>query len=345
MGYISSKVKTVDELRGLCRKICLLVCSVIVLVGINVSDAQAAPGLNMTECTLFVGDGATLRVSGYKGMIKWKSSKETVAFVGDGSVHAKKAGKAVITAKCGKRTLKCRVTVLKPKKYSKKGNTLELDNGGIPTNVYVGDMYDFVHDDNGSHYIERRDEYIYDENGTQIKVWRTYANDVYNPSGQFELITWSSSDESVAHVTQEGLVFFNKPGYVVITAKTASRQAKVGFNVGSTLPTIAERKEMVDLVVKTLKKAGAKKVITGVADEKGEWTDFEQSVYAQIYGGRHLSKDDYLSYYSGCGAIVDMWQTFDEHDDLWKQFSGEKVVVYIGHAYSTGGVTMQIRYL
>ncbi len=62
--------------------------------------------------TLSVGKTAKLKVKNYKGTVKWSSNKKKTATVSKkGVVTAKKKGTAVITAKAGKKKLKCKVTV------------------------------------------------------------------------------------------------------------------------------------------------------------------------------------------------------------------------------------------
>lgn len=76
--------------------------------------AQAASRLklNRTDAALTVGDTLRLKVKGTKKRAKWSSSNKCVAKVNKkGLVTALEPGEAVITAKVGKKKLKCRVTV------------------------------------------------------------------------------------------------------------------------------------------------------------------------------------------------------------------------------------------
>ena len=76
--------------------------------------------LNKTKATLYVGKKLTLKVKNTKKKVKWSSSKKAVASVTKkGVVKAKKKGKTVITAKIGKKKLKCKITV-KQKVVKKK---------------------------------------------------------------------------------------------------------------------------------------------------------------------------------------------------------------------------------
>ena len=87
------------------------------------AEGQAAKKkmkLNKTKATLYVGKKLTLKVKNTKKKVKWSSSKKAVASVTKkGVVKAKKKGKTVITAKIGKKKLKCKITV-KQKVVKKK---------------------------------------------------------------------------------------------------------------------------------------------------------------------------------------------------------------------------------
>lgn len=78
------------------------------------AEASAA-GISRRSKTLLKGQSFTLRVKGSSKKVKWSSSKRSVAQVNSaGVVKARKAGKAVITAKVGKKKYKCTVTVRQP---------------------------------------------------------------------------------------------------------------------------------------------------------------------------------------------------------------------------------------
>ena len=88
-------------------------------------NAATKPKLSKTKITMTVGQSKKLKVKGISKKrakrIKWKSSKKKVVTVTKtGKLKARKAGKAVITAKVGKKKLKCKVTVKKKRKKSTK---------------------------------------------------------------------------------------------------------------------------------------------------------------------------------------------------------------------------------
>jgi hypothetical protein len=77
------------------------------------AGAKKKPRLSRTKATIRVGGRIKLRVKNASGKkVKWSSTKKKVATVTSrGVVKGKKAGKAVIRAKVGRKTLKCRLTV------------------------------------------------------------------------------------------------------------------------------------------------------------------------------------------------------------------------------------------
>lgn len=98
------------------------------------------PELSSEDITLEEGKTKTLKVNGTSSKVKWSSSNKSIATVSSkGVVKAKKAGKATITAKCGGRSLKCKVTVKKKpvsynviakkmKTFAKKNKNYKFEN-------------------------------------------------------------------------------------------------------------------------------------------------------------------------------------------------------------------------
>lgn len=80
-------------------------------------EAKKVPKISRASVTLTITKKKTkpvcrLKVKNASGKIKWKSSNKKVATVNkSGKITAKKKGRATITAKTGKKTLRCRVTV------------------------------------------------------------------------------------------------------------------------------------------------------------------------------------------------------------------------------------------
>ncbi len=72
------------------------------------------PTLKYTSATLYVGDQVTNIAYHSSGKVKWSSSNKRVATVNSkGVIKAKKAGTCWIKAKIGKKTLKCKVKVVR----------------------------------------------------------------------------------------------------------------------------------------------------------------------------------------------------------------------------------------
>lgn len=108
------------------RKSALLCLITLLALFVCVGEVQAAQvKLNKSKVTMYVGKTVTLKVTGSKQKVTWKSSKKKVATVNaKGKVTAKKAGTTVISAKIQKKTYKCKITVKNPC-LNKKSVTLQ----------------------------------------------------------------------------------------------------------------------------------------------------------------------------------------------------------------------------
>ncbi len=95
------------------RSLVLLTFTLTLLLALAIpAGAASKVRLNASKKTLCVGRTLTLRVKGTSRKVTWKSSRTSVAKVSSkGKVTAKKAGKATITAKVGRKKLKCVITV------------------------------------------------------------------------------------------------------------------------------------------------------------------------------------------------------------------------------------------
>ena len=100
----------------------MMIFSVFTATQVN---AATKPKLSKTKITMTVGQSKKLKVKGISKKrakrIKWKSSKKKVVTVTKtGKLKARKAGKATITAKVGKKKLKCKVVVKRKRKKARK---------------------------------------------------------------------------------------------------------------------------------------------------------------------------------------------------------------------------------
>lgn len=101
-----------------------LLCSLVVftlLFSVNPVQAKAKLQLNKTYITISKKSTFTLKVSGTKKKTRWYSSKKSIASVNkNGKVYAKKSGTAYITAKVGKKKMKCKISVRSAKSIKNK---------------------------------------------------------------------------------------------------------------------------------------------------------------------------------------------------------------------------------
>ena len=122
-------------------KLSIMTLMMILAVGMmSEAEVEAAPKLNKKKVTIAVGKTYTLKTSGTNRKATWKTNKKSVARISKKKrnqvrITAVKAGKAVVSAKIGKKTYKCTVTVVNPK-ISKK--TLNLTTGQSSTLKVTG---------------------------------------------------------------------------------------------------------------------------------------------------------------------------------------------------------------
>ena len=100
-----------------------MLLAVGILLTLGYTKTSAKVKLNKTKVTIHVGESYKLKVKGTKKKVTWKSSKKSVVTVNKkGIIKGKKAGKSTITAKVGKKKLKCKVTVIVKANNPKKNN-------------------------------------------------------------------------------------------------------------------------------------------------------------------------------------------------------------------------------
>ena len=94
----------------------LSLAMVFSMAGISGFNVSAAAKLNKKKITISVGQTVKLKVKKNSKKVKWKSSNKKIVTVSKkGKIKGKKAGKATVTAKIGKKKLKCKVTVVAKK--------------------------------------------------------------------------------------------------------------------------------------------------------------------------------------------------------------------------------------
>lgn len=170
-----------------------------------VPTPAASISLNKTEATLIPDETVELNVTilpetTTDKTVSWTSSNESVAVVdANGIVTAKSVGTATITATCGTVSATCAITV---KPVLATGITLDITD----KNVFDGEDFKLT-------------ATVTPENTTD------------------KTVIWSSSDEDVVTVDQEGNVHASGVGTATITATCGSVNATCAVTVKPLLPT------------------------------------------------------------------------------------------------------------
>ena len=165
----------------------LLVLTLLAGMVILPAGASAAK-LNKKKLTMVTGATFELKLSGTTGSVKWTSSNKKIASVSKaGLVKASKPGTCTITAKSGKKTFTCKVTV-------KQGVTkIKLNK----TNLKLKEGKEFA-----------------------LKATVTPDN------AANKKITWSSDNKNVATVNSKGVIKAVGSGSAEITATAADGSGK-----------------------------------------------------------------------------------------------------------------------
>ena len=101
------------------NNVVIIVLIVAMILSLIPCQTVKAASISKKSLYLIKGQTYTLRVKGVRKKVKWKSTNKNVVKVySDGMVKARKTGTAVIKAKVGKKTFKCKVKVYK--RYSNK---------------------------------------------------------------------------------------------------------------------------------------------------------------------------------------------------------------------------------
>ena len=135
---------------------------------------------------------ATLLPFGAEATIAWSSSDSSVATVSSsGVVKGIADGTAIIRAKVGGKSADCKVTVIDP-------SLREVDVTGVTLNVGVLNL--------------------------EVNQMSTLTATVAPENATDKTVTWSTSDATVATVTQKGLVRAVAPGTAYITATSTNKK-------------------------------------------------------------------------------------------------------------------------
>lgn len=113
------------------KKISVILLAMIMALAMAVPVSAATVKINKTKVTICTGQTMQLKMVGTKAKPKWSSNSRNAIVNNAGKVTAKARGTATITAKIGKKSYRCLVTVEAPKISSAnislyKGKTAQL---------------------------------------------------------------------------------------------------------------------------------------------------------------------------------------------------------------------------
>ena len=281
-----------------------------------VNQEKPATAVTLGDSALTINNGDTTKLTlsvtpaDFTDAVTWKSSDETVATISDaGVVTAKGAGSTTIRISVGNVSTSCKVTVVQP-----------------VTRISLNKL---------SRSLEAQDVYT-----LKATVIPSDAND--------KTVTWSSSDETIATVSQEGVVTALKKGTAVITV-TANDGSNVSQSCTITVTNNCYKCESVEELesphnyenacsdVWTYTLQGAKQIAV-TFDEKTEVEEEFDYLYLYDSEGNEVGK------YTGTelagqtviitGDTVKVKLISDDGGNAWG-FKIAQVVEYCEHTYSS----------
>ena len=200
--------------------------------------------LNHTSLSLYVGDKATLTASikpddATDKDVTWSSSDESIATVVDGVVTAVAEGVATVTAEVSGIKAVCEVTVEVPVE------TITLDKTSLELNK-----------------------------GESETLTATVKPD----NATVKVVTWSSSDETVATVDDNGKVTGVAAGSATITAKAGGKTASCAVTV--TVPVESITLDKTSLTMKVGETATLKATVKpdDATDKTVTWSSADKSI-------------------------------------------------------------------
>lgn len=221
----------------------------------NNTDEQAAVRLNRSTLSLFIGDSVALTASGGDGTYTWNSSNNGIVTVKNGSVTAVGKGSATIAVSSNGKTASCPVTVQDYElslseayismfagesrnltavgapsgvsvSWSSSNSRVATVNGGRVSAVSSGSSTITAQFNQGGRSYSATCQVNVSETGitlSQYSISNLYVggtvslNASTSPTGQS--ISWSSSNSSVATVSNSGRVSAVGAGNATITAQ------------------------------------------------------------------------------------------------------------------------------
>lgn len=222
-------------------KALFVVVVMFAMMGSMVSEASAAyMHLNYNSVRLSGGLTAKLKVN-TKKKVKWSSSNKKVASVSSkGLVKGKKKGKCTITAKVGKKKMKCKVTIISNPTTEEEDIAALINNANWTSNEVPESQknYEIHIVGDPANNLLYYDEYYYSD-GT-YKGFAYHSNYLYivdKDTGAGTRLDDAdqviSSDSNVVEVSanDRGLIFANKPGTCTLTVIHAGKTMTINVSV------------------------------------------------------------------------------------------------------------------
>lgn len=166
------------------KKIVAVCLSIVILITCFPVQTEAAVRINKKRATIRVGRTLALKVRGAR-KVRWKSSNKKIAAVsGKGVVRGRKRGVVTITAKVGKKSYKCRVTVKSVTSGNKTGkNNTRKTPDPVPADDGVNVAGTRAPAPNtagvdvckGKHVMQRTDEFETEAYDTQGNIHLRYS--------------------------------------------------------------------------------------------------------------------------------------------------------------------------
>ena len=229
------------------KKIIPILLFLVLMMASTLSVSAASIKLNKTSVSIGVKQSTTLKVIGTNKKVKWSTSSKSIATVSStGKVEGKKVGTAIISAKVGKKTLKCKVTV-KPglnsktiivaksdyamlRLYGAKVKKFKSSNTKIATVSKTGKIVGkkkgkatiTVTDTKNRKYTCKVsvESPVLNKTSIKLKVGKTYNLKL---NGNTQTVKWSSSYKNIAAVNSKGKVTAKTKGQTTVSAKVGHK--------------------------------------------------------------------------------------------------------------------------
>lgn len=295
-------------------------------------DSQAAKiQMNKKKVTIKAGKKVTLKIKGTKKRAKWSSSKKSVATVSQkGVVKAKKAGKAVITAKIGKKKCTCKVTVKASNKTVGSAPTPKPPSNVTTTNQTPQTNVNSISTDQLAANVDIKVEKIL----SGVLVSATNRNTVWLDTvcANYSLCTAAGIPVEISTLTFSNL----KPGATLQRTIYVTRATLDEIEVSKT--TVSKTVDYVANYVYTDRSSSVTvtdqvtldgDIAYTIKNNTGSEVEVLLNIYYYDAAGKLIDADDYPYYLNGNETKMDTFSppyTWDDDDNKVYQYKSYKIV-------------------